>query len=383
MGRENQFFKMPKDYLDSDVFNSYELNRLLWKCIGQATIIERTQIVGRQSIKLEPGQFVTGRSDIRNLFNEGLPPGRKPKGEKTVFRWLEELEERGYLKIEKTNKYSVVTVGAWASYSGTVKKMTIKRPSNDQQMTNKNENFDHQIDHHETGVNEQVNDHINDHVIDQQIPNNKPSNSKGSEAVEQENTIQNDHVIDHVNDHVNEQVEKAASDHVIDQQKKQEIEKFDHNKRTKELKDLKDFKNTSQRFEIVDLENAKMLYDLILANNPTTRQKPNLEKWANVFRLIRERDKQKDSTVKYLLNWCQHDPFWKTNILCPTKFRQKWDKLYLKAKADYEKQSKPKTTGQDTLSEFERLREMYKDEQGTSSGLVTGGSNVLPKLEIH
>jgi DnaD/phage-associated family protein len=81
------------------------------------------------------------------MFNRGLKNAEKVKGDKTVYRWLELLEKGEYLTIEKTNKFSVVTIAKWRDYQldgsendhQNDQQMTNKRPSNDHQMTtNKN-----------------------------------------------------------------------------------------------------------------------------------------------------------------------------------------------------------------------------------------------------
>ena len=83
------------------------------------------------------------------------------------------------------------------------------------------------------------------------------------------------------------------------------------------------------------MENAEYLFKEIQNNNPDAK-KPNLEKWANEFRLIRERDKRTDQQIKYLINWSQQDSFWKTNILSPASLRKQFDRLVTKIKSDKE-----------------------------------------------
>lgn len=141
------WIKLHRKIRDNPIFNDHQLLRLWLICLTEATHKERDQIIGKQTVHLMPGQFVTGRFDIKELYNQGLKPKDKVTGEKTVFRWLETLESGGFLTIEKTNKYSIVTVDKWGFYQGEDtnddhqidQQMTNKRPSNDQQMTtNKN-----------------------------------------------------------------------------------------------------------------------------------------------------------------------------------------------------------------------------------------------------
>lgn len=95
-------------------------------------------------------------------------------------------------------------------------------------------------------------------------------------------------------------------------------------------------KPSSPKFSISDMEHAKLLFQLMQQNNQEVRQ-PNYDKWADDFRLIRERDKRTDEQIAWLIRWTQNDEFWKSNILSPSKLRKQWDHLVLKAKAEHEK----------------------------------------------
>jgi len=115
-------------------------------------------------------------------------------------------------------------------------------------------------------------------------------------------------------------------------------QRWNNNKNVKkDKKDKKDKNNSScHKYEICDMENSEMLYQEILKNNPNFK-KPNLEKWANDFRLMRERDKRTDDQVKFLIQWVQADSFWKSNILSPAKLRKQFDALVIKVKTEREK----------------------------------------------
>ncbi|MCY7828045.1 Replication protein O [Bacillus spizizenii] len=128
--------------------------------------------------------------------------------------------------------------------------------------------------------------------------------------------------------------------HDSDEEKKTVIEHENDTKATqkhtiKNVKNVKNEKNinTSRlKYEICDMENAEYLFKEIKNNNPDAK-KPNLEKWANEFRLIRERDKRTDEQIKYLIKWTQQDDFWKANILSPSSLRKHYDKLVVKIKS--------------------------------------------------
>lgn len=92
-------------------------------------------------------------------------------------------------------------------------------------------------------------------------------------------------------------------------------------------------KTSCQKFSTSDLENAKLLFELMLLNNPSAKE-PNFDKWANDFRLMREKDNRTDEAIKYLINWTQKDDFWSTNILSPAKLRKQFDALVVKIKKE-------------------------------------------------
>ena len=83
------------------------------------------------------------------------------------------------------------------------------------------------------------------------------------------------------------------------------------------------------RFTDADLQTAEFILNRILDMQPN-RKKPDLNKWADTIRLMRERDGRTDSEIRDLFTWCNQDPFWNTNILSPDKLRSKWDDLLLK-----------------------------------------------------
>lgn len=78
---------------------------------------EWDQPVGKQVVRLKPGQFVTGRFALSEAYNKGLPKADKVS-DMTVWRWLKTLESRSYVSIQMFSKFSVVTVDNWAIYQG-------------------------------------------------------------------------------------------------------------------------------------------------------------------------------------------------------------------------------------------------------------------------
>lgn len=73
------------------------------------------------------------------------------------------------------------------------------------------------------------------------------------------------------------------------------------------------------------------LAELIVANGG---KRPTITaKWRDSARLMLDRDKRPFDEVLYLIDWCQRDSFWKSNILSLPKFREKYDALRLKAQS--------------------------------------------------
>ena len=64
--------------------------------------------------------------------------------------------------------------------------------------------------------------------------------------------------------------------------------------------------------------------------NPKAKD-PNIDKWANEIRLMRERDKRSHEEIIDIFTWANNDPFWRTNILSPSKLRKQFDQLTIKS----------------------------------------------------
>lgn len=97
-------------------------------------------------------------------------------------------------------------------------------------------------------------------------------------------------------------------------------------------------KEISPKYKTCDMEFAHQLYSRMLENNPDVK-KPNFDKWADEFRLIRERDNRTEEQIRYLIDWTQSDSFWKGNILSPSKLRKQFDQLAVKVREDIRKKN--------------------------------------------
>ncbi len=80
------------------------------------------------------------------------------------------------------------------------------------------------------------------------------------------------------------------------------------------------------------LELAKFLYKLIKDNNPDWYVKPNWDTWAKDIDKIIRLDNRTYEQVKFMIEWVQADDFWSQNVLSPSKLREKFNDLVVRAK---------------------------------------------------
>jgi hypothetical protein len=78
---------------------------------------------------------------------------------------------------------------------------------------------------------------------------------------------------------------------------------------------------------------SKLLFTLIQSRDPQAK-KPDYQKWAvHIDRLIRI-DNRGSTEIKEVIEWCQKDLFWQSNILSTEKLREKFPQLLLKMKGN-------------------------------------------------
>ena len=94
------------------------------------------------------------------------------------------------------------------------------------------------------------------------------------------------------------------------------------NERRKKEKNL--FVEDSNEFQL-----ASFLHELIRQNNPNVKH-PNLQTWSKDFDMILRVDLRPVEDVRKIIEWCQQDSFWQSNILSPKKLRKQFDRLSLK-----------------------------------------------------
>lgn len=71
---------------------------------------------------------------------------------------------------------------------------------------------------------------------------------------------------------------------------------------------------------------AVKLQDEIIKNKPDFKR-PDLQKWADTFRLMNERDGRVWKTIGKVIIYATQDDFWRSNILSADKLRKQFDRL--------------------------------------------------------
>ena len=136
--------KLHRKLLDSPIWNDLHYMKLWMYCLLKASHKTHEQIIGSKVIKLEPGQFPTGRKALARDLNDGMKP-KQQLSESTWWRHLNNLEKWGKVNIKKTNKYSVVTVVNWSLYQENEHHLNNSWTANEHQMNTKWTSIEHQM----------------------------------------------------------------------------------------------------------------------------------------------------------------------------------------------------------------------------------------------
>ncbi len=92
--------------------------------------------------------------------------------------------------------------------------------------------------------------------------------------------------------------------------------------------------DTDTDIKIIEDSRYKDLANLLalkISANGSRKPVVTLE-WIKDIRLMMERDNRTYDEIHYIINWCQDNSFWRSNILSPSKLRKQFDQLMLKAK---------------------------------------------------
>jgi len=82
---------------------------------------------------------------------------------------------------------------------------------------------------------------------------------------------------------------------------------------------------------------AEKLKNNLINDFPSEMKKVKIEKWADVFRLIEERDQQTIAAIDYVLDWLPTNSFWFGNIRSASKLRAQFEKLKFEIKNEKER----------------------------------------------
>ena len=128
------FIKLERCLLSKSIFNNEKLLKVWIWCLLKATYKEYTEMIGRQEVVIQPGQFTTGRFKAGEELN---------MNSSTAWSYLKLLQKNQSIGIKSNNKFSVVTIVNWALYQldkdNSDNKSDNKKTTDEQQMnTNKN-----------------------------------------------------------------------------------------------------------------------------------------------------------------------------------------------------------------------------------------------------
>ncbi len=127
---DTSYIKLFRKILKSPIWeNEKALKVWIW-CLLKATHKERDQLVGKQLVHLEKGQFVTGRKKAAEELN---------MNDRTIYDYFKLLKKLHMISINSNNKFSVVSIEKWEDYQIEELKINNKSTTNQQQInTNKN-----------------------------------------------------------------------------------------------------------------------------------------------------------------------------------------------------------------------------------------------------
>lgn len=134
------WISLHRKIMDNPIYSNAGMLKLWIHCLLKASHAEHEQLIGTQIIKLDPGQFVTGRDALAEEFNKGAKKSEVVTA-RTLWRWLKKFEEWQMLSIKSTTQFSVVTILKWSDYQKGVQRVSNACPTDVQRVsTNNNDN---------------------------------------------------------------------------------------------------------------------------------------------------------------------------------------------------------------------------------------------------
>ena len=125
-------------------------------------------------------------------------------------------------------------------------------------------------------------------------------------------------------------------------------------------KDKKNRSKTSCKYSDEHLRLAEKLKNNLINDFPSEMKRVNIEKWADTFRLIEERDQQTIAAIDYVLDWLPTNSFWFGNIRSASKLRTQFEKLKFEIKNEKER-GQQRTTYQRQNVRTEKLPDWAKE----------------------
>lgn len=103
----NGWIKLHRKLLESLIFgNEKGLKVWVW-CLLKANHADKQVLLGRRKITLKAGQFIMGSTTAKEQLS---------LAKATIWYWLNFLEKEGQVRLEKTTKYTIVTIPKWEEY---------------------------------------------------------------------------------------------------------------------------------------------------------------------------------------------------------------------------------------------------------------------------
>lgn len=252
------WIRLHRKIRDNPVFNDFQLYRLWTICLTEASHKEHSQVIGKQVVKLLPGEFLTGRFDLHEMYNKGLKRSERV-ADFTVWRWLQTLEKHELLSINSSNKFTVVTVVNWRLYQDDEQESV---QQNVQQVSNKCSTSEQQVCTNKNGKN------VN-------------------------------------NDNNDKKVKKTSARNRI-------------------------YPEDSSEYRMASYLHSKIMENAEGSRVENLVARANLQKWADDCRKLLEINQVDKELIKEVIDWVTAHDFWKTNILSPSKLREKFQDLAIK-----------------------------------------------------
>lgn len=126
------YVKVWRKIHDDDMLKNHKFCAFFLWALTKASHRQIDIIVGNQSVRLEPGQFIFGRRMAAKEL------GMTEREVRTITALAKKAK---FVTIKTTNKFSIITIINWSTYQGDDEgERPAKRPASDQQATtNKNE----------------------------------------------------------------------------------------------------------------------------------------------------------------------------------------------------------------------------------------------------